>query len=294
MIDFPFNVEAIYFLQTFSSPILDFFFKNITHFGNPIFWLIISAMLYWVGKEKASMYLTNLMLFSAMTVEVLKIYFASPRPAIVLGNTIRVLGVEEFSTYSFPSGHSALASSVFAFYASNKKIIFSLVLGLLVLLVAISRMYLGMHFLGDVVGGIVLGIIIGQFNKHVSSRLNNAKMQLSRFKEEFLILIAFIASVGVLAVSQNYTISALFFGYYVGFFMLRETGYACSQLSKKQLIAKFLIGFAFIGVFSIIALNSIKQDFIISYLMFLILGLWVSLLYPLLFEKMILKLLPKA
>ncbi|MDO8538528.1 MAG: hypothetical protein Q7S21_06590 [archaeon] len=76
--------------------------------------------------------------------------------------------------------------------------------------------------------------------------------------------------------------------------MLKETTYACSKISKNQLIIKFFIGFALIGLLSIIALNSIKQDFIISYLMFLILGLWVSLLYPLLFERMILKWLPKV
>ncbi|MDO8538527.1 MAG: phosphatase PAP2 family protein [archaeon] len=208
MLEFLFNSDAINFLQTFSSPLMDLFFKNITHFGNPIFWLIISAMFYWVGKEKASMYLTNLMLFSAMTVEVLKIYFASPRPEIVFGSKIRVLSVEEFSTYSFPSGHATLASSVFSFYANNKNIVLTLALLLLVFLVALSRMYLGMHFLGDVIAGIILGIILGQFNKHVSSRLDKAKLQLSRFKEEFLILIAFIASIAVLAVSQNYTISA--------------------------------------------------------------------------------------
>lgn len=294
MISFPFNAEAIYFLQSFSSPLFDFFFKNITRFGNPVVWLAISAMFYWIGKEKTSMYLTNLMLFSAMTVEVLKLYFASPRPAIVLGNKIRVIDAESFSRYSFPSGHATLMGAVFSYYASNKKIMLTLWLLLLVFLVALSRIYLGMHFLGDVVAGIFLGLIIGQFNKHVSAKLDKAKLQLSRFKEEFLILVAFIASIIVLAVSQSYTISALFFGYYVGFFMLKETEYTCSNISKKQLIAKFLIGFAFVGLFTFIALKSVEQNFIISYLMFLILGLWVTLLYPLLFEKLILKLLPKV
>ena len=288
MIEYQFDAESIQFIQSFSSPLLDFFFQIITQLGNPVFWLIISAYLYWIGKEKASLYLTNLILFTAVFVETLKLFFARPRPEFS-GESRRILGIETNSKYSFPSGHAALISSVTAFYASRKKLLQTIGMILLIILVGASRLYLGVHFLSDVLAGIVLGIIVAGFNKHVSRKLDDAKLKLTKLNEEFLILFAFIASILVLTVSQSYTISAMFFGYYVGLFMIRETGYKCTQLSRQKTALKIVLGFDFIAVFAWLAISSIEVNFLISYLMFLILGLWVSMLYPLLFERMILK-----
>ena len=91
---------------------------------------------------------------------ILKLIIARPRPP-------RLRLVIE-NGYSFPSGHSMVS---FAFYGfliylinknlKNKKIKYPLIilLSLLILLIGISRIYLGVHYVTDVLGGYIIGLI---------------------------------------------------------------------------------------------------------------------------------------
>jgi undecaprenyl-diphosphatase len=68
--------------------------------------------------------------------------------------------------YSFPSGHSitsfAIAISVGMFYPSLQVVLFAIAL-----LIASSRIILGMHFLSDVLAGSAIGMFLGYFSFHV-------------------------------------------------------------------------------------------------------------------------------
>jgi undecaprenyl-diphosphatase len=72
--------------------------------------------------------------------------------------------------YSFPSGHSitsfAIALSIGMFYPDLQ-----IVLLVVALLIASSRIILGMHFLSDVLAGSAIGILLGYFGYHVFSVL---------------------------------------------------------------------------------------------------------------------------
>jgi len=72
--------------------------------------------------------------------------------------------------YSFPSGHSitsfAIALSIGMFYPDLQ-----IVLLVVALLIASSRIILGMHFLSDVLAGSAIGILLGYFSYHVFSVL---------------------------------------------------------------------------------------------------------------------------
>lgn len=63
--------------------------------------------------------------------------------------------------YGFPSGHAAIQTSLWLSFLLlfNRKWIYKWTISI-ILLTAISRIYLGQHFLGDVLGGIVLGVAI--------------------------------------------------------------------------------------------------------------------------------------
>ncbi|RYD82210.1 MAG: phosphatase PAP2 family protein, partial [Sphingobacteriales bacterium] len=70
--------------------------------------------------------------------------------------------------YSFPSGHSTTAMAMYGFliyclmreqYKRSAKIIIAIAGILLILTTGFSRIYLGVHFLSDVLGGFLLGII---------------------------------------------------------------------------------------------------------------------------------------
>ncbi len=150
-------------LQAYVTPTLTDFMVPVTHLGSvwfalPASLVLIAALV--VAKERV-LALTVFIAVGATTVSgfFLKHMFAVPRPedALVL---VPLSG-------SFPSGHAATATIFFGalLYAlwrnlKNRQLEYlSMVLGVvLVFLISVSRLYLGVHWLSDVLGGVALGV----------------------------------------------------------------------------------------------------------------------------------------
>ena len=90
----------------------------------------------------------------------IKIVIARPRPDM--------LRLVYETGYSFPSGHAMVATGFYGFliYITNKKIqnknarrLITLLLVLLIVLIGISRIYLGVHYATDIIGAFIIGII---------------------------------------------------------------------------------------------------------------------------------------
>ncbi len=157
MLDNIFYRFAVIFLR---RPILTEIMKVITFFGSAYFILSLTFLLITVIKNKKIVLLiiTNLILITSMNI-ILKNIVQRPRPE---GYRL----VEE-SGYSFPSGHSMVSVAFYGFLIylilakfKNKtlKIALSVLLGILVLLIAFSRIYLGVHYATDVLAGGLLSI----------------------------------------------------------------------------------------------------------------------------------------
>lgn len=137
--------------------------KLITHFGDPTTLILICFALFIFSKTriKFAIPLSITIIISSLTNILLKEIFARERPDI--------LRLVNESSYSFPSGHAMTNFALYMMailltnvYIKNKKIKLSL-LGLFTLLpiiIGISRIYLGVHYLGDVIGGFLLGTTI--------------------------------------------------------------------------------------------------------------------------------------
>lgn len=91
----------------------------------------------------------------------LKVYFAHPRPYVALADSAHLLVNPDISEslQSFPSGHTiaAFAIAVSVFLISRK---WGALFLAAAFLVGIGRIYIGVHWPLDVLGGIVLGVII--------------------------------------------------------------------------------------------------------------------------------------
>ena len=133
----------------------------ISFLGSAITLITLALASIFLVKDKkySKLIMLNLAL-SFILNRILKLIRARPRPP-------RLRLVIE-NGYSFPSGHSMVS---FAFYGfliylinknlKNKKIKYPLIilLSLLILLIGISRIYLGVHYVTDVLGGYIIGLI---------------------------------------------------------------------------------------------------------------------------------------
>ena len=152
--------SAVYnFLISFRSDRLTYFFKFFTKFAN-VKAIIIIILLFLIIKRNVIGFYPSIV---AIDVEILnlllKFIIKRDRP-----NILQLISVDN---YSYPSGHAMMSMGVYGCfiyliykYVENKKIkIISItLLSLLILLIGISRIYLGVHYFSDIIGGFIASI----------------------------------------------------------------------------------------------------------------------------------------
>lgn len=142
----------IEWIQQLSTPELDIFFKTITRLGNAEYYFVVLPLLYWLYNEKLAMRFMTFFALSIYFNSAVKYNFAMERPDPVLHR------IEE-TGYSFPSAHAQGSMSFWGFLALElRKIWLYLLAGLLIILISLSRIYLGVHYGVDIVGGLFLGV----------------------------------------------------------------------------------------------------------------------------------------
>lgn len=143
----------------FLNPIM----QGITHLGDGgIFWIILSVLLLLFKKtRKVGLCCALALIFDLLVVNIaIKPLVARIRPYVVL-NEINIL-THQPGDHSFPSGHSAGSfACAWAFFRAYKKK-WRIPVLVLASLVSLSRLYVGVHYPTDVLGGVVIGIIVGE------------------------------------------------------------------------------------------------------------------------------------
>lgn len=134
------------------------FMKIITFLGSAYTLITITVLLILFSKDKIYFSINLIGIF--LLNQLLKHIIQRPRPVDI--NIINENG------YSFPSGHSMISMAVYGFLIyyiyknmNNKRLkwILILLLSILILLIGFSRIYLGVHYASDVLGGFILSLI---------------------------------------------------------------------------------------------------------------------------------------
>ncbi|MAT96833.1 MAG: hypothetical protein CL608_06795 [Anaerolineaceae bacterium] len=153
---FQFGLDAIHWLQT-TLPQLESFFQFISTLGLEEFYLAMLPLIYWSVHKEAGRALAYVFLLGNVLNNMLKHAFREPRP-FWLDPTL-----ERFTDYGYgiPSGHSQFTVTIYLFIAIwvRRRWVWLLALTLIILM-PISRIYLGSHFIQDVVAGLLLGLLV--------------------------------------------------------------------------------------------------------------------------------------
>ncbi|MDR2210125.1 MAG: phosphatase PAP2 family protein [Spirochaetaceae bacterium] len=150
------GLELVRAIQTIETPVLTALIKSITHLGSAGIFILAIALEYWCINEKKGCRLALLVIFSAWLNGALKTLLRKPRPYFLDPSVGKITA----AGYGLPSGHSQLSLTFWAAALTGPlgKGRAWLVTGLITLIIAFTRLYLGVHFPTDVLGGWFLAL----------------------------------------------------------------------------------------------------------------------------------------
>jgi membrane-associated phospholipid phosphatase len=154
------GISLIKAIQTIQSPALTALIKGLTLLGDGLFYVPILLWLFWCIDEKRGIRCLFLFLLSTALNLFLKDLLKQPRP-FTLDPT---LGLAFEPSYGLPSGHAQASFTAWGFWASRlcpprRRVRGWAAAAAAVLVVAFTRLYLGLHFPTDLFGGWCLGLI---------------------------------------------------------------------------------------------------------------------------------------
>lgn len=146
-------MDNIVWFLPYRTEALTIFFKVISLIAEDAFIIAFLAIGYWCFNKKLYRDLTVLVCLSIMLNVLLKVIFKIPRPMIE-----PLIAIND--DYSFPSGHAQITAVFWLMLASYYKRSFVWFLaGFMIIAQCLSRVYLGVHYMTDVVVGSLIGVI---------------------------------------------------------------------------------------------------------------------------------------
>jgi undecaprenyl-diphosphatase len=156
------TMSFLYFLQQIRNPVADAVFSAITVLGEESLFLVFALFLFWCVDKNRGYYLLTVSFVGLTINQSLKLLFRIPRPWVLDPDFPIVESAREAATgYSFPSGHTQNAVNTFGSIArsSRRRVVWGICIAI-TLLVAFSRLYLGVHTPLDVVTSLLIGTLL--------------------------------------------------------------------------------------------------------------------------------------
>lgn len=170
-------------------------FRLITELGGELFYILFVLIGYWAYRKREAV-MTIFVLFTAILSNYwIKMAIANPRPDA--SYWYEGMAPDHFST---PSGHAQNSATLFGWLALKIKTAWMYAAALiLTFLIGLSRVYLGVHYLGDVLLGWGIGMAIAVlfiFFERPFTRFFNS------YREEYSFLALFLVGLGMMIVSM--------------------------------------------------------------------------------------------
>ncbi len=243
------SINTIQWMQQFDSTFLRAFFRLASFMAEmPIFFLVLTF--FWLPHcGTKGPYFTAITLLSLLINVLLKYNFAEPRPFEILPQ----LNLTSASGYGFPSGHAQFATVFWGFIALQMKqyrVRTILACLLIVILVCISRLYLGVHFIHDIFIGVLIGAsLLGVFN--ISKvRLNTFFSSASTFQKIIIYLLIFALPLYYIHNPEIISIASCCLGLLTGLIIFaKENFYNNASLTRSKKFIFYVV--TLFGLFTI-------------------------------------------
>lgn len=196
-------MEILYVFEQLRVPVLNELMLLITRFGEETAFLVTALILFWCVDKQKGYFLMSVGFAGTITTSFLKLVCRVPRPWVLDENfTILEQAREAAAGYSFPSGHSQTAVGTFGSLTcvAKKKWIKAAAV-MIAVLVPISRMYVGVHTLWDVLAGTAISLALMLMLWPVALKNGGKHMK-------YLIAVMLLLSVGFLLYTELYSFPA--------------------------------------------------------------------------------------
>lgn len=284
---FNWGANIVLWMQQF-SPALDPPFKVFTFLGSEDFFIILLPLVYWCLDRKTGGRLLILFMFSSYFGALAKVVLHQPRP-FTYDPRVKMLVTEV--SYGFPSLHTQNTTVIWVYLAAvMRKRWLWITAAVLLVLVPLSRVYLGVHFPTDLVGGYLFGAILVLLGLWLDSPLDT---RLGRLNLGWQIGLAVLASSLMLALFPTadetaLVTSALILGVGSGMAIERRwVGFESGGSAGKQalrfalgMVTTILLRFGLKAAFA-----GFEQETVFHFLRYSILGIWCGLGAPWFFVR---------
>jgi len=282
------GILIILWLQRF-SPALDSPFKGLSGLGIEDFFMLLLPLVLWCIDRGTGVRLSILFLFSTYVGAYAKVVFNQPRPFEI---DSRVKALEQPTDRGFPSLHTQNAVVVWGYlaYAFKRRWLYWLA-AVLIVLIPLSRLYLGVHFPTDLLGGYVIGSLLLALAIWL---MPLAETWLAKIGLGWQIVTAVLAAIVLIVIfpehnSDSITAISVLGSAGVGIALERRyVGFeAAGPLAQKAL--RFALGVVVVLILRFglsAAFNGLQPELTFRFISYTVIGLWFVLGAPWMFVKL--------